>query len=285
MSDNIYYVYALIDPRNNKPFYIGKGKEKRCFTHLSENKERTDNIYKWNTIQKIYKLGLEPTIKFFERDISENDAYDIEEELIKHYGRKRFDKNGILTNLCLGARPPVNNRGCVAISGLSFDEYYGKEKADKIRKKMSDSVKGEKNRFYGKTHTITNKLKFATNASKQWKGVSKTESHLKNLKKTYTPKRREKLRQNRIIMNKKLNTPEMIDKLRLRNINHGREKTKQTIINNLIFYQNTINDLNNGLTPKDIKHKNNFSHSVYSKIWMINKNITYYNDLIDEING
>jgi len=22
---NKYYVYALIDPRNNKPFYIGKG--------------------------------------------------------------------------------------------------------------------------------------------------------------------------------------------------------------------------------------------------------------------
>lgn len=25
---NIYYVYQLIDPRNNQPFYVGEGKEK-----------------------------------------------------------------------------------------------------------------------------------------------------------------------------------------------------------------------------------------------------------------
>ena len=28
-----YYVYALVDPRNSKIFYIGKGKENRVFQH------------------------------------------------------------------------------------------------------------------------------------------------------------------------------------------------------------------------------------------------------------
>ena len=42
MFDNItisklgYYVYALINPINNKPFYIGKGKENRVFSHKEE---------------------------------------------------------------------------------------------------------------------------------------------------------------------------------------------------------------------------------------------------------
>ena len=30
-----YYVYMLLDPRDNKPFYIGKGKDNRIFNHLN----------------------------------------------------------------------------------------------------------------------------------------------------------------------------------------------------------------------------------------------------------
>jgi len=32
-KNNIYYVYHLIDPRNNTPFYIGKGKNDRMYKH------------------------------------------------------------------------------------------------------------------------------------------------------------------------------------------------------------------------------------------------------------
>ena len=32
-NQHIYYVYCLVDPRNNQPFYIGKGKDNRVFAH------------------------------------------------------------------------------------------------------------------------------------------------------------------------------------------------------------------------------------------------------------
>ena len=86
----MYYVYELIDPRTNQPFYIGKGKGRRAKTHLWEVPE-TRNRYKENKIESIRKVGLEPKIHYVVENIQDSDlAYEIESLLIKKYGRKKF---------------------------------------------------------------------------------------------------------------------------------------------------------------------------------------------------
>jgi len=101
-----YYVYQYIDPRNNLPFYIGKGKEKRYQAHLFETAKNTENLKKYAYIQGLRNKGLMPTIEIVLDNLSEEQAYHLEESLIIKYGRKDIDPDGILTNICLGNKPP-----------------------------------------------------------------------------------------------------------------------------------------------------------------------------------
>lgn len=48
-----YYVYVLIDPRDSKIFYIGKGKGNRIFSHITCALETNDDCYRLNLIQEI----------------------------------------------------------------------------------------------------------------------------------------------------------------------------------------------------------------------------------------
>ena len=52
------YVYVYIDPRDGKPFYIGKGQGSRLFAHLEDQSE----CEKVARIAKIRAAGLEPQI-------------------------------------------------------------------------------------------------------------------------------------------------------------------------------------------------------------------------------
>lgn len=101
MSKN-FYVYMLLNPlKKNLPFYIGKGKGNRYEKHFKE--KNISNQYKHNTIQKIIKeTGCNPPIEIYINDISEQEAFYWEEELIAFYGRKDKHPYGILTNLTDG---------------------------------------------------------------------------------------------------------------------------------------------------------------------------------------
>jgi hypothetical protein len=131
----MYYVYTLCDPRrDDQPFYVGKGSRDRCKSHLYETYQNTSNRRKWCKIAAIKKSGLEVTIKKIQEDLSESDAYDLEEELIKKYGRIGYESNGILTNICESSRPP---------------SAKGRMISDETRRKHSERQKGPLNHRYG----------------------------------------------------------------------------------------------------------------------------------------
>jgi hypothetical protein len=150
----MYYVYELIDPRVNLPFYVGKGKDKRVYFHLSEqSRAKSENVQKYDKIQKIRKEGYEPEIKIVKYFKNENDAYDYEEELIKKYGRKGYDKNGILTNICESSRPPK-------LKGRTYQEIYGDKWEEQIQKRLK--TKKERGNYGGVSeHTQETKDKIS----------------------------------------------------------------------------------------------------------------------------
>lgn len=129
---NVFYVYALLDPRksgkftygniefNHEPFYIGKGSGDRIQKHSRQSEiKREYNPYKNNKIRKIISSGLKPIELKIHENLSEDEAFSKEIDLINIIGRK--DQNGPLANL--------------------YDGGYGSSKSEETRKKISDTKK------------------------------------------------------------------------------------------------------------------------------------------------
>lgn len=99
--DNEYYVYLLIDPRDNAIFYIGKGKGNRVSSHVKNSlKGKIDNVKKYQRIIDIYKAGFEVITEKPHEYLSQSEAYRIERELISEYKQAGITniKGGVVTN-------------------------------------------------------------------------------------------------------------------------------------------------------------------------------------------
>lgn len=95
---NNFYVYALYYP-NGDIFYVGKGKGRRIDVSARLPKKlNKGNYLKFKALKEIYSIGNEPIKKKLLENVSEEDALEFEEGLIKKYGRL-CDGSGILTNI------------------------------------------------------------------------------------------------------------------------------------------------------------------------------------------
>jgi hypothetical protein len=56
-----YYVYCLVDPRDKKIFYVGKGVENRVFAHVNDALELAAGHHQWNegimTVDEIKQMA------------------------------------------------------------------------------------------------------------------------------------------------------------------------------------------------------------------------------------
>jgi len=113
MAENFFYVYALKDPRNSPslPFYVGKGTGSRAFDHLV----RPDATRKYKRIQEIISSGRKPLVDILIEDLTENQAFRIEAELVAAFGT--LDTGGPLTNTVVPA-----GGGTMRRSGLTVPQ-------------------------------------------------------------------------------------------------------------------------------------------------------------------
>jgi len=110
-EESKYYVYILLKTYTNghfnygdlyfsmEPFYIGKGKDKRI--NQSINVKRNKNAHKNYILDKIHSLNLTVTSIKYKENLTEEDAFLLEKELINKIGRS--DRGlGPLANLTDG---------------------------------------------------------------------------------------------------------------------------------------------------------------------------------------
>lgn len=102
-----YYVYDLIDPRNNQPFYVGKGQGGRMYNHVTmvRNSRRDHNTQKCEMIESIMNEGLEVIHSIVEWFDSDKEALTYERDRIHSIGRV-IDSTGPLLNIKSGDDKP-----------------------------------------------------------------------------------------------------------------------------------------------------------------------------------
>lgn len=151
-----YYVYQLLDPNSNQPFYIGKGSGNRAWTH-NEFKDRNKNPYKDRYIKKLHRQGKEPIVDIVKYFSDEATAYEYEEQLTESIG---LDK---LTNISLGARPPSKKGWKPSTETIAKRSrgLKGIQRTEEWCQNLSLSKQGSNNPMYGKKLPCTEERQLA----------------------------------------------------------------------------------------------------------------------------
>lgn len=146
-----FYVYELINPINNKVFYIGKGTGDRAKYHQSHiekyNKDICNNKHKYDIIKNVLNEDLDVKINYVFMSDDESECYKKENDLIEFYGIEN------LTNIYFS-----RDSGKLSESvknGLKNSEKNKERlkyiKTKEYKEKCRQNNLGDKNPFYGKT--------------------------------------------------------------------------------------------------------------------------------------
>ena len=156
MDDNRFYVYILIDPRDNQVFYIGKGTANRIKHHEYEARNTDKNSKKLNKIRKIESLGLRIVSKRVENNISDSDAKELEMLLIAEC----LDLGIDLCNMtlggdgCTGCKPSQATRQKISAAQKGVPKNLSEDRIEELRILMS----GEGNPSFATILKVTSAL-------------------------------------------------------------------------------------------------------------------------------
>jgi len=179
----IHYVYIYLDTRkpgnfiyddmlfNFEPFYVGQGKNNRCYEGLKYG----GSLYKKRKIQKIIKDGYKPEVIILHKNLEFEMAIKLEIEIILKIGRKDLNK-GPLVNLTDGGEGTLN------MSIESQEKKSKKLKGRKHTEETKEKIKLSRKTYFDAGNTTWNKGKpwsdemkrKLTNKSNTGKKFSKT---------------------------------------------------------------------------------------------------------------
>jgi hypothetical protein len=186
---DLSYVYMLIDPRTQNPFYVGKGKGNRCHFHVQEAKYYSKRkSVKLNKIRKLLSLGMEPIVVKVEENVSDSQAIEFECLLIsemrdlgiklanmtdggdgaqgyKHTEEhKRFmsetQKGRVFSEETKQKmRKPKSPEGRAAIAAARLATSY--RPSEETKRKTSQSLLGRPSPMMGKVHSKESRAKMS----------------------------------------------------------------------------------------------------------------------------
>jgi hypothetical protein len=148
------YVYALVDPRNNKIFYVGKGSGNRVFAHVNNVKAGTEEGPKADVIRSILKKGKEVRMYILKHGLTGDEALKVESVLIDLLTYPDFKNKTVLTNIVAGHHQ--NETGIKSVDEVRacyskpIDEVLNP--TDKLLiVKLNRPIKGDDQYIYEKT--------------------------------------------------------------------------------------------------------------------------------------
>lgn len=152
----MWYVYIYKDPIDDTIFYVGKGKENRCKSHLwkantwvNQGKPSKCGSFNLHLIRKIVKIresGFEPIIEIIASFENEQDAYN--KEIFEIATRKNLGSN--LCNLTNGGEGYSVSEEKRKVLGEKHRLWMKSEEGLAWRKSLSESRKGSGNPNFGK---------------------------------------------------------------------------------------------------------------------------------------
>lgn len=147
INERRFFFYLHRNSKTNAIFYVGRGTGSR---HI-DFKNGTRSPF-WNNY--VSKHG-EPIAEIFKSNLTNEEAAKLETELIIKYGRRQFDKGGILVNLTLGGEggmlgligdknPNYGKKLSMETKMKISKAHKGKVISAEVRKRMGDAQRGKK---------------------------------------------------------------------------------------------------------------------------------------------
>lgn len=155
------YVYLLVDPRDNKIFYVGKGNGNRVFQHVTCALTTPDESDKLEVIRSIIDAGYHVKHYIIRHGLTDEEAFVVESVMIDFLTFKDFKDVAKITNIVAGHHQ--FDRGIKRVEEIEI--LYNVEDITEEDLNRNRIIAINVNKTYGKTSAFHPNLYEATRKS------------------------------------------------------------------------------------------------------------------------